>query len=415
MIICFSGTGNSLLVARQLQSHLGGDILMLEGRRLIEPDSELIRVPEGEPVVWVMPVYSWGIPPVVVPFLRRSRLKITPEHSTPHFLVLTCGDDTGYADHQWAKIIGRRGWNPRGSFSVIMPNTYVLMKGFDVDTPEVADAKLKAMPDRVAHIAAKISKGYGEGEMTRGSWAWLKTYIIYPWFAAFCMSPAPSTPPPPAHPAPSAPDPARSPTSPCPPPPLLYPLVLLKIKKVVLWPSFSSASRAAPQPSSGAPVAPSVCAATISAHPAPSPTAPPPPPNPASPSIADSPSVPPPSLLLPFPNPPSKVRLPASGEHRRQSPLPFLLSPRPPVFCSCAAGLPAVCCPEANSPLIICGICVYLQAENYVAQPPPGPVAALLASLSVDWLRAGIPFSPFFGPRGAARLWGASAGLGNGK
>ena len=123
MIICFSGTGNSLLVARQLQSHLGGDILMLEGRRLIEPDSELIRVPEGEPVVWVMPVYSWGIPPVVVPFLRRSKLKITPEHSTPHFLVLTCGDDTGYADHQWAKIIGRRGWNPRGSFSVIMPNT----------------------------------------------------------------------------------------------------------------------------------------------------------------------------------------------------------------------------------------------------------------------------------------------------
>ena len=82
MIICFSGTGNSLLVARQLQSHLGGDILMLEGRRLIEPDSELIRVPEGEPVVWVMPVYSWGIPPVVVPFLRRSKLKITPEHST---------------------------------------------------------------------------------------------------------------------------------------------------------------------------------------------------------------------------------------------------------------------------------------------------------------------------------------------
>ena len=145
MIICFSGTGNSLLVARQLQSHLGGDILMLEGRRLIEPDSELIRVPEGEPVVWVMPVYSWGIPPVVVPFLRRSKLKITPEHSTPHFLVLTCGDDTGYADHQWAKIIGRRGWNPRGSFSVIMPNTYVLMKGFDVDSPDIAAAKLAAL------------------------------------------------------------------------------------------------------------------------------------------------------------------------------------------------------------------------------------------------------------------------------
>lgn len=47
---------------------------------------------------------------------------------------------------------------PPRILSVIMPNTYVLMKGFDVDTPEVADAKLKAMPDRVAHIAAKSAK-----------------------------------------------------------------------------------------------------------------------------------------------------------------------------------------------------------------------------------------------------------------
>lgn len=178
-------------MARELQRHIGGEILMLQGEWLRDVGQQLIEVPEGEPVVWVFPVYSWGVPPVLVPFLRRSKLKITPEHSTPHFLVCTCGDDTGYADRQWEKIIGHRGWSPRGSFSVQMPNTYVLMKGFDVDSPQVAQAKLDAMPARVAHIAEKIKKGYGTGEMTRGSWAWLKTYVIYPWFAAFCMSPKP--------------------------------------------------------------------------------------------------------------------------------------------------------------------------------------------------------------------------------
>ena len=191
MILCFSGTGNSALVARELQRHIGGGVLMLRDELLRDVGKELIVVPEGEPVVWVFPIYSWGVPPVLVPFLRRSRLKITPEHSTPHFLVCTCGDDTGYADRQWEKVIGRRGWSPRGAFSVQMPNTYVLMKGFDVDSPDVVQTKLDAMPARVAHIADKIKKGYGSSEMTRGSWAWLKTYVIYPWFVAFCMSPKP--------------------------------------------------------------------------------------------------------------------------------------------------------------------------------------------------------------------------------
>lgn len=191
MIFYFSGTGNSLLVALELQKYLGGEVVRLEGERLLNPSSELFVVPEGEPVVWVFPIYSWGVPPVLIPFLRRSRIKITPEHSTPHFMVCTCGDDTGYADHQWAKIIGRRGWSPRGSFSVQMPNTYVNMKGFDVDTPDVVQAKVAAMPERVRHIADCIKTGFGEADMTRGSWAWVKTYIVYPWFAAFCMSSKP--------------------------------------------------------------------------------------------------------------------------------------------------------------------------------------------------------------------------------
>lgn len=191
MILCFSGTGNSAMVARELQKHLGGDIVMLEGDMLLEPNKGMIVVPEGEPVVWVFPIYSWGVPPVLVPFMRRYRMKLMPEHAVPHFMVCTCGDDTGYADHQWAKMIGRRGWNPRGSFSVVMPNTYVCMKGFDVDPPEVAEAKLAAMPERVAHIAEKIRCGYGEAQMHRGSWAFFKTYLIYPWFVAFCMSPKP--------------------------------------------------------------------------------------------------------------------------------------------------------------------------------------------------------------------------------
>ena len=112
MIICFSGTGNSLLVARQLQGHIGGDILQLEGERLLDPPAQVINVSAGENVVWVFPVYSWGVPPVVVAFMRRCKLIEQP--GTLHYLVCTCGDDIGMADHQWSKIAGRRGFTPPG-------------------------------------------------------------------------------------------------------------------------------------------------------------------------------------------------------------------------------------------------------------------------------------------------------------
>lgn len=189
MIIVFSGTGNSLQVAAELRRHLGGEIVRMEGELLANPSRRVIEVPEGEDVVWVFPVYSWGVPPVVARFMRRCKIKCP--HGTRHFMVCTCGDDTGYTDHQWRKTIGRRGWNPRGAFSVQMPNTYVLMKGFDVDSPELAASKLAAMPGRVAEVASAIKRGFAESDMVRGSMAWLKTAVVYPFFRRFCMSPRP--------------------------------------------------------------------------------------------------------------------------------------------------------------------------------------------------------------------------------
>lgn len=87
MIITFSGTGNSMLVAKELQRHIGGRILPLEGDLLLSPSSQVLEVPEGEVVVWVFPIYSWGLPPVVADFIRRSKIK--GAHGTGHFMVCT--------------------------------------------------------------------------------------------------------------------------------------------------------------------------------------------------------------------------------------------------------------------------------------------------------------------------------------
>lgn len=189
MLITFSGTGNSLAVSRRLGARLGGETVTLENRMLLKPEETVLEVAAGEPVIWVCPVYSWGIPTVVERFIRKVRFK--GAHQSPHFLVVTCGDDIGYADNCWRQLIGRRGWSPRGSFSVTMPNTYVLMKGFDVDSPGTESRKMEEMPARVDAVASAIARGFSGDDVVRGNAAWIKTYVIRPFFNIFCTSPRP--------------------------------------------------------------------------------------------------------------------------------------------------------------------------------------------------------------------------------
>ena len=180
-----------MAVARELGVRLqgAGGIVELTGELLLRPAATVLEVPAGEPVVWVFPIYSWGVPPVVAHFIRKCKIK--GAHEARHYLVCTCGDDIGVADNQWRQLTGRRGWSPRGSFSVQMPNTYVLMKGFDVDSPEVAAGKLQSMPERVDHVAKAIERDFTGNDVVRGSMAWLKSAVVYPFFRRFCMSPRP--------------------------------------------------------------------------------------------------------------------------------------------------------------------------------------------------------------------------------
>ncbi len=183
MIVCFSGTGNSLAVARRLAEALGDEIVRIDRRFYDRP----VVADASDRVVWVFPIYSWGVPPVVVRVIERIE-NVAP--GTPVWMVATCGDDAGQADAMWRRLVTARGWTPMGVFTVTMPNTYVTLPGFDVDKPGVVRSKLDAMPRRVSQIAAAIAAGRPDVDIVRGSFAWLKTRVIYPWFMRHAMSPS---------------------------------------------------------------------------------------------------------------------------------------------------------------------------------------------------------------------------------
>lgn len=189
MIIFFSGTGNSHYVARLISEQLeDANILELKGEILIDPMNCKLNV-EDERIIWVFPTYSWGVPPVVSRFIKEAT--ISGAEKCKHYMVSTCGDDTGLTASQWRKLIKRRGWNAMTAYTVIMPNTYVLMKGFDVDSKEVEQQKLAAAPQRIENICKDICSEHPSDKLTKGSMPWVKSRIVNPYFKSFCMSPKP--------------------------------------------------------------------------------------------------------------------------------------------------------------------------------------------------------------------------------
>lgn len=175
MILCYSATGNSLLAARRLADLLGERLCML-------PASLPVRIPEGERrVVWVTPVYGWSLPKIVRKAIETLRTESTRD--IPHHLVATCGDDMGYTDAVWRKLLSRKGQRGLGAFTVIMPNTYVALPGFDTDPAELEQRKLAAAPARIDAIAGMIEEAEKSGtplsDVTRGAMPHTKTYLIH--------------------------------------------------------------------------------------------------------------------------------------------------------------------------------------------------------------------------------------------
>lgn len=190
MIITFSGTGNSFYVSDILSAFFGGEeVVRLQYERLLDDNPVIDFNNDNKPVIWVFPVYSWGIPPVVLKFIKKCRTQ--GDEKSVHHLILTCGDDVGDAAKKWIDLIEKKKWKRGGIWSVQMPNTYTLMKGFDVDPIELAKNKLSTCRHRIEEIAEKVKKGSDEIDVVKGAFPLIKSYVINPWFVRYAMSSKP--------------------------------------------------------------------------------------------------------------------------------------------------------------------------------------------------------------------------------
>ena len=185
MIFYFTGTGNSLRVAKALSEALGETLISIADELHKKEVGLVYPVRPDEKILFVYPVHSWGPAVPVTRFI--SCLTLNGYAGQPVYSVSTCGDECGYTDRLIGKALGKRTVSLTAAYSVIMPNNYILLPGFDVDDKDVEERKLQDAPARVAEIIEAIWEDRQAVLYRTGSMPGLKSYWIYPLFAHLAM------------------------------------------------------------------------------------------------------------------------------------------------------------------------------------------------------------------------------------
>ena len=177
MVFYFSGCGNSRHVAETLAAGLN-DTLTFIPEAACEGCYDY-TLAEGESLGFVFPVYAWAPPKLVLDFIEK--LNISGQMSYLYF-ACTMGDECGLTEKIFRKAVEQKGWKLDACFSLQMPETYIGMPGFKLDTDEKAQGKIAATDATLKECIPLLQNKERFSKMKVGSAAWIKSRLINPGF-----------------------------------------------------------------------------------------------------------------------------------------------------------------------------------------------------------------------------------------
>lgn len=184
MIFYFTGTGNSLYVARNIAQCQEETLIPIA--KEIEKNKSLFeyQLKENELLGFVFPIYAWGPPKIVLNFIDRLSIS----GSKPYvFYVSTCGDEEGNTCDVIQKKLSKKGLNLSSAFTLAMPGNY--MVGFNIESNEIIADKLEKSKETLKQINTLLKERQkGVFQIKKGKGAWLKSGIINLLFNGFALN-----------------------------------------------------------------------------------------------------------------------------------------------------------------------------------------------------------------------------------
>ncbi len=179
MIFYFSGTGNSLYIARTMADCHSQTLVSIAGAINSGAEAYKYTLEDGEIIGFVFPVYAWGPPGIVLEFIQK--LKLNRYQGNYLFSVVTCGENVGNVMNVLAAGLEQQGYKLHSGFSVRMPNNYILLG--DVDKKELEKQKLAEAEKTLEQVNHTVDrKQEGLFELEKGCFPWLLTGVFYPLF-----------------------------------------------------------------------------------------------------------------------------------------------------------------------------------------------------------------------------------------
>lgn len=180
MIFYFSGCGNSRHVAETLATGLNDQLVFIpEAERENRYEYTLA---EEERLGFVFPIYSWAPPKLVLDFIGKMNLNAKPSYV---YFVCTCGDNCGQTEKVFRQSLESKGWKLAACCSLQMPETYIGMPGFKLDTKENAQRKIANADAKIETLLPRLLDKEPFSDMIVGGMAWLKSKLVNPGFNRF--------------------------------------------------------------------------------------------------------------------------------------------------------------------------------------------------------------------------------------
>lgn len=184
MIFYFSGTGNSLQVAKNIGNNNGEKLISIAREMNSKKGCFEYTLGEKEAIGFVFPVYAWAPPRMVLQFI--DKLKFNNYKDNYVFSVAVCGDNIGNTMKVLNKALNNKGMELHSGFSIRMPNNYIIT--WDVDSKDVEKEKLQKAEETLKGINQVIKeKRRGVFELEKGPIPGVLTSVINPLFNKFAM------------------------------------------------------------------------------------------------------------------------------------------------------------------------------------------------------------------------------------
>jgi ferredoxin len=179
VIFYFSGTGNSLYIAKNIAEHAGEKLISISDEMNKKCDCYKYALNRDEVIGFVYPVYAWAPPKIVLQFIEK--LKLNNYIDNYIFSVATCGDNIGNTMKVIENSLSKKDLTLSSGFSVVMPNNYIIL--FDVDSKELEEKKLLAAEKTLEKINAVIADRKKDiFEIRKGFFPSILTNMINPLF-----------------------------------------------------------------------------------------------------------------------------------------------------------------------------------------------------------------------------------------